>query len=58
MTREQIRHKRTEAGLTQLELAQRVDVPEILISRIETGRCTPTTEQLESLERVLLAVGS
>jgi transcriptional regulator with XRE-family HTH domain len=40
-------------GLTQLQLAERVGTKEIDISRLETGRSTPTAELKQRIAQVL-----
>lgn len=40
-------------GLTQLQLAERVGTKEIEISRLETGRSTPTAELKQRIAQVL-----
>ena len=44
---------RVDKGLTQLQLADRVDVREIAISRIETGRTRPDAETKRRIAEVL-----
>lgn len=46
---------RTEAGLTQAELARRMGTTQSAIARIEGGGARPT---LETLERLAVAVGA
>lgn len=43
---------RTEKGLTQLELAEAMDVSRQAVSRWEVGTSTPTTENLACLGRL------
>jgi transcriptional regulator with XRE-family HTH domain len=45
---------RRKAGLTQAELARRAGTTQAIISRIESGRATPT---ISTLERVAVATG-
>ncbi len=52
--RELVLRLRTEAGLTQAELAQRMGTTQSAIARIEGGGSRPT---LETLERLAAAVG-
>lgn len=52
--RELVFRLRTEAGLTQAELAQRMGTAQSAIARIEGGGSRPT---LETLERLAAAVG-
>jgi transcriptional regulator with XRE-family HTH domain len=52
--RELVFRLRTEAGLTQAELAQRMGTTQSAIARIEGGGSRPT---LETLERLAAAVG-
>jgi DNA-binding XRE family transcriptional regulator len=40
-------------GMTQLQLAQRVGLKEIEVSRIETGRCEPHLPMKEKISAVL-----
>lgn len=40
-------------GMTQLQLAERVGLKEIEISRIETGRCEPHLPMKEKIAAVL-----
>jgi transcriptional regulator with XRE-family HTH domain len=40
-------------GMTQLQLAEKVGVKEIHVSRIETGRSTPDTEMKQRIAEVL-----
>jgi len=44
-----VREARRRAGLTQAMLAERADVPQSTISRIESGARTPSTAMLERL---------
>lgn len=44
---------RMQAGLTQLELAQRLGCSESLVAKRETGRGKPTPERLRQLCEVL-----
>ncbi|MCP4962240.1 MAG: helix-turn-helix transcriptional regulator [Actinomycetia bacterium] len=52
--RELVHRLRTEAGLTQAELAERMGTTQSAIARMEGGGTRPT---LESLEKVAAAVG-
>ena len=40
---------RTTAGLTQEQLAQRMDTTQSVIARLESGRTRPSTQTLERL---------
>jgi len=40
-------------GMTQLQLAERVGLKEIEVSRIETGRCEPHLPMKEKISAVL-----
>lgn len=53
--RELVYRLRTEAGLTQAELAQRMGTTQSAIARMEGGGARPT---LETLEKLAGAVGS
>ena len=44
-----VREARKRAGLTQAALAERADVPQSTVSRIETGARVPSTDLVESL---------
>ena len=44
-----IRDARSEAGLTQEQLAQRMDTTQSVIARLEGGRTRPSTQTLEKL---------
>lgn len=52
---EQIRSLRTEAGLTQKELAERMGSSQSVVARLEGGGVFPT---IETLERVAAALGA
>lgn len=52
--RELVHRLRTEAGLTQAELAQRMGTTQSAIARMEAGGTRPT---LETLERLAAAIG-
>lgn len=52
--RELVYRLRTEAGLTQAELAQRMGTTQSAIARTEAGGTRPT---LETLERLAAAIG-
>lgn len=53
--RELVYRLRSEAGLTQAELAERMGTTQSAIARMEGGGTRPT---LETLEKVAVAVGS
>jgi len=42
-------HARVAAGLTQEQLAQRMDTTQSVIARMESGRTRPSTQTLERL---------
>jgi len=42
---------RTRAGLTQEELARKMDTTQSVIARLESGRTRPSTKTLEKLAR-------
>ena len=46
---EKLLHYRKEAGLSQLELAERLDVSRQAVSRWESGAAVPSTENLKFL---------
>jgi len=48
-----IQKKRNERGLTQEELADKVNVSHAYIGYIEQGRNTPSLEVIEKIARVL-----
>ncbi len=50
---ELIRTRRTELGLSQTQLAERASTGQALISRIESGRTTPTLSVLQRLASAL-----
>src|SRR6056297_47478 len=50
-----IRRLRLSLGLTQEDVAARADLARSFISQVETGKTSPT---LENLERIIKAVGS
>jgi transcriptional regulator with XRE-family HTH domain len=50
---ELIRTRRTELGLSQTQLAARAGTGQALISRIESGRTTPTLSVLHRLAQAL-----
>ena len=52
-TNNRMKVARVEKGLTQLQLAERVGMREIEISRIETGRAQPETELKRRIAEVL-----
>jgi transcriptional regulator with XRE-family HTH domain len=49
-----LRQARESAGLTQAELAERLDVPQSSVARLESSRANP---RLATLERALAATG-
>lgn len=48
-----MRRARKRLGLRQLDLARRVGCTESMITKIETGRCTPETELKEAIAKEL-----
>lgn len=46
---------RAKAGLTQEQLAQRMDTTQSVIARLESGRSKPSTQ---TLERLAIATGT
>ncbi len=48
-----IKEQRTNAGLTQAQLAQELGVQRAVVSKYETGMVTPPLEQLQSIARAL-----
>ena len=42
-------HARVQAGLTQEQLAKRMDTTQSVIARLESGRTRPSTQTLERL---------
>ena len=50
---ERIRHSRIEAKLTQQELADRADIPQSHISRLENGKHSPSFATLEKIAAAL-----
>ncbi len=46
---------RAQAGLTQQELASRMDTTQSVIARLESGRARPSTQ---TLDRLALATGT
>lgn len=48
-----IRDRRTAAGMTQIELAERCGLPQSHISRLESGRHSPSHRTLERIARAL-----
>lgn len=46
---------RSRAGLTQIELAERMQTTQSVVARLEGGRVTPTTR---TLEKIAKATGS
>ena len=53
---ENIREGRLRRGLTQAEVAQRLDVTSASVTQWERGRTTPRYDKLEELARVLRAI--
>src|SRR5918911_4222159 len=49
---ELVREARKRAGLTQRELAERAGVSQPAIARLESGRTSPSLEQVERLMRL------
>lgn len=45
--------ERQEAGLSQAELAKRAGLRQETISRIESGKVTPTVRTMEAIDKVL-----
>ncbi len=54
----EIKIARIRAGVRAYELAHRVGLSESALSRIETGRKQPTTEELARITEALKATGS
>lgn len=50
---EKIRSARTEAGLTQIELAARSGLPQSHISRLENGQHSPSRATIEKIAKAL-----
>ncbi|MGW0660321.1 helix-turn-helix domain-containing protein [Streptodolium elevatio] len=48
-----LRELRTDAGLTGREVARRLDWPPSKVSKLETGRQTPSTGDLEAWARIV-----
>jgi len=48
-------HARATAGLTQEQLAQRMDTTQSVIARLESGRTRPSTQ---TLQRLAVATGT
>lgn len=48
-------HARVQAGLTQEQLAQRMETTQSVIARLESGRTQPSTQ---TLERLAVATGT
>jgi putative transcriptional regulator len=48
-----IQKRREEVGLTQFELATKVNVSRVYMGYIEQGRATPSLEVVEKIARVL-----
>lgn len=51
--RHNLKEKRKALGLTQYELAEKLNVEDKYISRLETGTSTPSFALLETLTKVL-----
>src|SRR3954451_14403497 len=49
---ELVREARKRAGITQAELATRADTTQSAIARLESGRTSPSLEQVERLLRL------
>ena len=49
----QLISERQEAGLSQAELAKRAGLRQETISRIESGKVTPTVRTMEAIDKVL-----
>lgn len=49
----QIRAQRLEAGLTQMQLAARIGISQVVLSRVETGAGNPTLALLEDISFAL-----
>jgi transcriptional regulator with XRE-family HTH domain len=49
----QLRVLRTARGLTQQQLADRCDIPNTMISNMETGKVIPTGEWLSAIKATL-----
>lgn len=52
---EEVRRLRMERGLSQKELAARMDLPQSVIARLEAGKVEP---RLSTLDRVAQALGT
>ncbi|MEX0717449.1 MAG: helix-turn-helix transcriptional regulator [Planctomycetaceae bacterium] len=50
---ERIREARSEAGMTQDELAEKSGIPQSHISRLESGKHSPTAKTLEKIAEAL-----
>jgi len=48
-----LRHRRKDAGLTQVMLAERVQMSIDMMSRLERGKASPSFETIEALAAVL-----
>jgi DNA-binding XRE family transcriptional regulator len=46
-------HYRKSAGLTQQQLAKRAGIPQETLSRIESGKHSPTLKTLKKIDRAL-----
>ena len=53
MVKNKLFYYRRERGLRQFELAERLGISEVRISRIETGRTSPTSALAERISGVL-----
>ncbi len=51
---QQLIKDRKQAGLSQIELAKRAGLRQETISRIESGKVTPTIKTMQALEKVLV----
>jgi len=50
---ENLKKIRTEKGITQIEVARRLDVDRSFVSNIENGKNNPTLSTITSLAKVL-----
>lgn len=53
MISENIKHHRTKLGLTQSELAEKINKTPTLITKIETNKANPSIKTLKSLAKAL-----
>ena len=51
--RKQIQQKRSSLGMTQKQLAQRVNFPVSIINEIETGKAIYNPQQINKIKRFL-----